>query len=151
MNNIFYFAYGSNMSLRQMNDRCPESEFYNIGVLKDYELCFPIISKKRNNMGVASIRYKKGFNVEGVLYKVSDDDIIKLDRFENININYCRTEMNIYVTEKESIKSFVYIAIKNEEEHKAPSKEYMDILIEGATENKLSINYISYLKGFYER
>ena len=35
-----YVAYGSNLNMAQMRDRCPESEFVGTGVVENYELQF---------------------------------------------------------------------------------------------------------------
>ena len=51
---FFYFAYGSNMSRRQMTERCPDHECLGIAVLKDHALCFPRTSPVRN-CGVAGL------------------------------------------------------------------------------------------------
>ena len=35
-----YVAYGSNLNMRQMKGRCPESVFLGTGVIEDHELQF---------------------------------------------------------------------------------------------------------------
>ena len=36
----YYIAYGSNMNLKQMAERCPTAERIGIGKVKNYELQF---------------------------------------------------------------------------------------------------------------
>lgn len=148
MTNNAYFAYGSNMSRKQMYQRCPNSQFEGIGILENYELCFPIISQKRNNAGVASIRKKDSSKVEGILYQISDDEIIIMDGFEGKN--YYRTKLDV-LFKNEIVTAYTYIAIDNESTHKIPSQEYMDIILSGAYENGLSKEYIDFLKKFETR
>ena len=53
----YYVAYGSNLNLRQMNMRCPNSQLIATGFLKGYELlfrghdgnCFCTIEKSANS------------------------------------------------------------------------------------------------------
>lgn len=143
--NRLYFAYGSNMSRTQMSQRCPNAQFEGIGILKNYQLCFPIISKKRNNAGVASIRIKDSSKVEGILYQISDDEIKIMDGFEGKN--YYRTKLDVLFKD-ELVTAYTYIAIDNESPHKIPSQEYMDVILSGAYENGLSKEYIDSLKKF---
>jgi len=142
---LIYFAYGSNMNRKQMSKRCPNATFEGVGILENYELCFPIISQKRNNAGVASIRKKDSAKVEGILYNISDDEINIMDGFEGKN--YFRTELKV-LFKNEFITAYTYIAKENDASHKIPSKEYMDVILSGAYENGLSQEYIDFLKKF---
>jgi hypothetical protein len=49
------FAYGSNMDLAQMRERCPSTRFAFIAKLPDHRLVFPRKSKCRC-CGVASVK-----------------------------------------------------------------------------------------------
>ena len=46
MNQIVYFAYGSNMSQRRLQARVPSATFLGIGILLGHALAFHKISKK---------------------------------------------------------------------------------------------------------
>lgn len=50
----YYFAYGSNMDINQMKDRCPDAEFMNVAYLKGYRFVYDGYSKKRRG-AVANI------------------------------------------------------------------------------------------------
>ena len=78
---FLYFAYGSNMSRRQMAERCPDHECLGIAVLKDHALCFPRTSPIRN-CGVAGLAETPGAEVWGVVYRLHDGDLTALDRRE---------------------------------------------------------------------
>ena len=52
-----YFAYGSNINLEQMADRCPAAEVVGTAVLDGYELLF---RGKRSGYGVATIEPQPG-------------------------------------------------------------------------------------------
>lgn len=82
---IFYFAYGSNMDYNQMLERCPNSKFAGTAVLRDHKIGFTRKSNKWNS-GVADILVSPGDEVWGVLYSVSNEDLLLLDKFEGVSI-----------------------------------------------------------------
>ena len=52
---VLIFAYGSNMDLAQMKERCPNSDLQSfIAEARSWKLCFPRYSENRNG-GVGSI------------------------------------------------------------------------------------------------
>ena len=83
------FAYGSNMDCGQMKDRCPSVSFVCVAVLRDYRLCFPRKSKKRD-CGVAGVERGEGCNVWGVVYEINEADVGNLDATEGY-----RNKMNV--------------------------------------------------------
>ncbi|MDW7677825.1 MAG: gamma-glutamylcyclotransferase family protein, partial [Bacillota bacterium] len=68
-----YFAYGSNLHMRQMQERCEDSVPMMRVKLKNYQLLFD---------GVATIVPAPGKTVWGALYRVSSEDIRHLDIYE---------------------------------------------------------------------
>lgn len=140
----FYYAYGSNMSLQQMTTRCPSAQLIIPSMeYKDMELCFPHKAVIRN-CGVASIKKSPGKSVFGSLFSITSDDMIKLDRFEGLGNGYSRR----FVKPTTSTPGFwYYYSLKNNRgDFFEPSKEYMDLIIEGAIKQKFPDSYIEYLK-----
>ena len=73
-----YFAYGSNMDMRQMLGRCPSAVFVGLSNVKNFEY---YIDRK----GVASLRPKLGAAAKGILWDIRDpDDWRKLDGYEGV-------------------------------------------------------------------
>ncbi|KAI0099791.1 hypothetical protein GGR51DRAFT_534402 [Nemania sp. FL0031] len=74
-----YFAFGSNMHLEQMAKRCPRSKLRGKGRLRGYKW-------QINKRGVANIVEgdPRDF-VEGLLFAVTDPDIVTLDRNEGVS------------------------------------------------------------------
>ena len=89
---MYYFAYGSNMNWQQMQRRCPSSQFVCVGRLANYRFAIARHSQLRG-CGTANIIAEKGSEVWGVVYDVSDRDLILLDRFED---GYRREPMVIH-------------------------------------------------------
>lgn len=77
----YYFAYGSNMSLKQMADRCPSSLFMGKGRLDGYRW-------QINQRGVANIVECEGEYVEGLIYQIDAKDKRQLDRNEGVSLRF---------------------------------------------------------------
>ena len=88
----YYFAYGSNLDVEQMKIRCPDSELVGESVLNGYKLAFTAESKMWGG-GVADIVVNNGSEVWGVLYKISDNDLTNLDRYESVPDLYNRINL----------------------------------------------------------
>lgn len=74
----YYFAYGSNMNLDQMKQRCPESKLVGKAYLPDYKLGFTRQSKNWNSP-VADALVSPGDEIWGVVYELTKNDIELLD------------------------------------------------------------------------
>ena len=142
----YYFAYGSNLNFQQMKKRCPGSRLISRAEKNNHKLCFPIISSKRGNSGVASIKRSEGNTVEGFVYQITSEDLEKLDKYEALGKRYLRKK--IFVTKPGKIKRLVwtYIAISDHMKNYPPSGEYLDLILTGAKYHKLSKNYINRIK-----
>ena len=75
-----YFAYGTNMDRKRLQERCPNARFISKAILEDFRLIF-------NKLGVATIVEDDDFSTPGLLYELSNDDIKNLDRFEGFPNN----------------------------------------------------------------
>ena len=147
---FLYFAYGSNMSRRQMRARCPDHECLGKAVLKGHALCFPRSSPIRN-CGVAGLAEQPGGEVWGVVYRLHDQDLAALDRREGydpakpVDVNrYNRQTVRVLMDGRE-VDCLTYFARHEPGEH-VPSAEYLATIIEGAVENGLPAEYVSGLK-----
>jgi hypothetical protein len=72
-----YFAYGSNLHLAQMGQRCPASLFIGKATLPGYRW-------QINKRGVANVVESKGDYVEGLLFSINEKDELTLDRNEGV-------------------------------------------------------------------
>ena len=147
---FLYFAYGSNMSRRQMRERCPDHECLGKAVLKDHALCFPRHSPIRN-CGVAGLLEKPGAEVWGVVYRLHDRDLAALDRREGYDPaksfhenRYNRQTLPVLM-DGHNVDCFVYVA-RHEPGAHVPSAEYLGTIIEGTEENRLPEHYVGALK-----
>ena len=75
MEENLYFAYGSNLDLEQMAQRCPDAEIVGPVRLENYELRF-------RGSGFATVAPKKGSVVYGLVWKLTPNCEQSLDRYE---------------------------------------------------------------------
>ncbi|KAK6442379.1 hypothetical protein LTR95_001395 [Oleoguttula sp. CCFEE 5521] len=76
-----YFAYGSNIRMSQMADRCPSSLYRGTATLTGYRW-------QINERGVANIVESPCDCVEGLLFSIDELDEKTLDRSEGIRLGY---------------------------------------------------------------
>ncbi|RYC63313.1 hypothetical protein CHU98_g2882 [Xylaria longipes] len=73
-----YFAYGSNLWMKQMAARCPNSYYTGRALLPDYRW-------QINERGYANIVRASGFTVHGLVYELGAGDEASLDRSEGVS------------------------------------------------------------------
>ena len=124
---MLYFAFGSNLNRKQMKRRCSDSKYVGCYTLKNYKLSF-----RTNNYsggvidgGVADIEKKKKSRVLGAIYKISKKDEKKLDIYEDFPYLYIKKYFKIYG------KKVMFYYMPKKTKHVAPSKRYLNIIIQG--------------------
>jgi gamma-glutamylcyclotransferase (GGCT)/AIG2-like uncharacterized protein YtfP len=139
---IAYFAYGSNMNIDQMNNRCPDG-FKKIanGELLDYDFGF-------DKSGYANIKESSGSKVLGLIYNLTKTCLNNLDGYEGYPNHYNRKLVDVKdLEDNKIINSFVYIEPKDQFDGIA-NQSYLNIIILGAEVNNLPINWINHIKSF---
>jgi len=141
--NVFYFAYGSNMSEKRIIDRGLNPISKDVGVLENYKFIINKKSYKNLNLGFANIVPSEYDYVEGIVYKILDTDIKKLDKFEGFPKHYTKEILNIKLSNNTFVEAIVYIANPKwvSEKPLKSTIEYKNYILEG-------IDYIS--KKYYD-
>lgn len=87
----YYFAYGSNLHLKQMKRRCPNSKYIGRGRLVNYRW-------QINERGYANIIKDEGYWVDGLVYEINSRDEAQLDINEGVSKNaYAKRHMRVYL------------------------------------------------------
>ena len=137
---ILYFAYGSNLSLEQMNKRCPESVKIEKGILKNYKWII-------NSRGYANVIKSSSDYVEGVVFRITKHDECTLDKKEGVKLGcYEKKTLRILMGTFER-ECLVYVdPIVTEGKIKS---DYAKKINQGIIDSKLSPHYIEkYLRKF---
>ncbi|UCB42501.1 MAG: gamma-glutamylcyclotransferase [Dehalococcoidales bacterium] len=126
---MYYFAYASNLSRKQMTERCPDSKPLFRAVLPNYKLIFTGWSRQWRG-GYASIKPFQGEKVVGSVYDVSEQCLQRLDRYENAPAVYSRLNVLVIPEDGEAVKAVTY-AKREQSEETSPSREYLATIQQG--------------------
>jgi gamma-glutamylcyclotransferase (GGCT)/AIG2-like uncharacterized protein YtfP len=136
---MYYFAYGSNMDLGQMKERCPSAKFLKKVLLSNYKLVYDGHSEMRNG-AVGNIVPSKVDVVWGALFEVDQECIESLDEYEGFPGAY---QKSTFMVADENGSEYQAMAYHREGKPiSEPSPEYRALLIQGAKEIDLPKNYI---------
>ena len=127
---VKYFAYGSNLDLRQMKMRCPLSKLVTKGSLSGHGLAFNKYSGGWDG-GVADVIRDKDSEVWGLVFEISDSDLERLDRYEGCYKDkpslYERWKAVIDIPDGQVSDVWVYTVVKKQE-FVQPTLEYLQII-----------------------
>lgn len=135
-----YFAYGSNMDSKQMNQRCPENRLIGKAILPGYRW---VITRR----GYANVLPSQQDAVEGVLFEISEGDEALLDRYEGVDQGsyFKRT---VRVLHNGQVRQAMIYVDPVEEEGTA-KKEYIHRINEAVGDAGLSGKYVQrYIRRF---
>ncbi len=135
----YYFAYGSNMSHKQMEKRCPGSQFVKAVCLRNYKFVYDGCSMTWKG-AVANIIKSPGDIVWGGLYEISEEHLKSLDGCEGYPNSYQRRELNVDDDTGTSYSAITYY--RNGKTPGSPSEEYEQTVINGANDCRLDPDYI---------
>ncbi len=122
----YYIAYGSNLSIQQMYERCKKAEPIGSSILENYRLAF---CGKEDETAYLTIEPCVGKNVPVGIYKLGFFDEFKLDSYKKYPNLYSKQKMKVMLDDKE-IEGLIYIMNPWYEYHR-PSFFYYDICLEG--------------------
>jgi phage replication-related protein YjqB (UPF0714/DUF867 family)/gamma-glutamylcyclotransferase (GGCT)/AIG2-like uncharacterized protein YtfP len=131
-----YFAYGSNLCVRQMAQRCPDAENPRRATLADHDWLI-------NERGVATVEPFAGSEVHGVVWQVSDRDLATLDSAEGVPMRYRRDELTVFTDDGPS-PAWVYI--DHRVEPGPPRPGYLERILDGAHHHGLPGRWIQFLE-----
>jgi len=104
MSNKLYIAYGSNLNLEQMANRCPTAKVVGPSKIKDYRLLF----RGAHAGAVATIEPLKGDSVPVLVWEITLADEAALDRYEGWPFLYRKEVLKVRLNGK-SVQAMVYV------------------------------------------
>ncbi len=125
---MYYFAYASNLSRKQMVERAPESKPKFVATLPNFKLTFT--ARAGHQGGVASIAPHRGEKVLGAVYEVSEKDLKQLDSYEDYPRTYDRRKVTVWTETNDPIEAITYIKIDQARELK-PAADYLAVIQQG--------------------
>jgi gamma-glutamylcyclotransferase (GGCT)/AIG2-like uncharacterized protein YtfP len=135
-----------------MKRRCPSAQTILKAVLENYEIAFVFKTSRWGKGGVAGIVPSQGSRVEGVVYKISMDDLKKLDKIELVHKNrYFRNMVKVCGENGVITDAWAYFPNRDIVEKVSPSVRYLKRIIEGAYQHQLSHEYIKKLESMLSK
>ncbi len=130
-----YFAYGANMDVTGMAERCPGAALVGVSRLPGYRF---VIARA----GYASLEPDPAADVHGVLWLLTPQDIAALDVFEGV-------EEGLYRKAVFSIDGGpVLVYVPSDRVRGKPLPGYLAGVVAAAREHGLPDDYINELKGW---
>ena len=138
-----YAAYGSNMDPEQMRERCPHSPAAGSGWLQGWRLTFGA-----EDLGwegaLATIVEEPGSQVFVALYDITDDDEMRLDRWEGADHGlYTKIRLRVQTLEGSPL-AWVYVL--DGYEGGLPSARYLGVMADAAERAGAPDDYVSDLR-----
>ena len=126
-----YFAYGMNTNLTQMAARCPGAVCLGPAWIDNYALVF---------RHFADIEPEVDSYCDGVLWEITDDNLVALDQLEGYPYHYTRFSV-VVNTDRGSDIALVYQMVDQSFEQ-PPSNHYFNTVYEGYEQNNVDTHQL---------
>ena len=125
MNNRLFAAYGAGVNRAEMVKYCPTAKLIGTTELKNYRLAF----RGSKAGALATIEKAKGENVPALLWEISPQDELALDRWIGVPELYRKAMIKVR-RDGAPVDALIYILNSGKLQNK-PSAFYYSILLEG--------------------
>lgn len=125
------FAYGSNLCPGQMFERCPSAKFFARAAIQRVTLVFAGSSLRWAGAGVAGLSLARSGKVHGVIYRISNDDLAMLDRYEGHPSVYNRVGCHPTTEAGTRPHVYTYALMRGAATCRAPAPEYLSTVRAG--------------------
>lgn len=139
---IWYFAYGSNMDRARKERRTARIREARVAYLLDY--CFAFNKRGSGDAIYANIVPRKNGRVWGVIYLCGPQTVRLLDGYEGVaGGHYVHEDVTVTTIDGEEVKALTYVAGADHVCEKGyPSPEYLNHIVSGAQQHGLPRRYI---------
>jgi hypothetical protein len=132
-----HFAYGSNMSRKLMDARCPHATALGVATLAGWRFTV-------NPDGIGSIVPQAGRLLPGVLWRVTLRDLVAINAYESVDTGlYLRRTLPVRLNGR-TTPALVYVARRRG--RGVPRPAYISIVVEAAREWHLPPKHIRSLQ-----
>jgi AIG2-like family len=127
-----YLAYGSNLNVAAMKQRCPDAVRVGSRMIDNAQLVF---------RGVADMLYMPGHKCPAALWEISERDEEALDRFEGVGHGLYR-KYSIPVHGRNNKRGDALLYLMDDDGIYPPSEWYAAVLRKGYRDFKLDQSYL---------
>ncbi len=141
---LFYFAYGSNMSVPRIQARIPLAKFVTIAQLPGHRLTFSKPGMDVSGKCDALYTGNDSDMVYGVVYRISSADKMVLDGYEGLGRHYLTKPATVMIDLGQKCEVFLYVATEVQNNLK-PYFWYKKHVLHGAETAGLPRQYLEYI------
>ena len=142
---MLYFSYGSFLDYETLKKHCPGAKVVTKAVIPNWEVQFNFLSKTYSG-GVTGIEPALNQVVYGVVYEVSEEEMMYLDSIEGVPAGiYYRHTITVVTDSGEILKAYTYRTTNPRGPFK-PTKRYVGLMIKGAKEHGFDSDFIKSLE-----
>jgi gamma-glutamylcyclotransferase (GGCT)/AIG2-like uncharacterized protein YtfP len=134
-----YFAYGSNLEVDAMRERCPSARPLERAILPDWEF-------RINERGFATVVRHPGKTVHGALWELDPAAESALDAYEAIDEGLYRKEIHSVVVAGQAREVMVYLATHSRPGR--PHSGYLEGILEAARSWGFPAEYLQELRSW---
>lgn len=135
------FSYGSNMSIKRLQDCVPSAKPVTIATLAAHRLRFHKSSKDGSGKCDAEETGDPYDRVIGVVYDISDEEKGPLDHKEGLGSGYDEKRVNM-ISDEGELAALMYVATRTNPALQ-PYHWYKEHVLVGARDNNLPPEYIA--------
>ncbi len=141
MKHMYYFAYGSNMSIARLRERVSSASIVGCHALEAHDLRFHKAGKDGSAKCDAYFTDNSDDIVYGTLFEMDPAQKPALDRAEGLGYGYRLKEVTVIAVDGSFITATTYVATKIDRNLK-PYSWYVNHVLIGAKETSLPVDYI---------
>lgn len=143
---MLYFAYGSNMNIEWVSERCPGIKPLGKARLDGYALGFRYPSTSWPGGGACDIIAHEGKAVWGAVYEITPEHLEALDEYEDLQTDgYRRIDVSLDMDGKE-LQAVSYEVVDKLDKDLKPVPGYLQLLLTGARQHQLPPEYQRHLQ-----
>jgi cation transport regulator ChaC len=107
---MYYFAYGSNMSVRRLRQRVSSARPLGRSILEGHDLRFHKMGRDHSGKCDAFFTDKPGDAIYGVVYRLAPADKLVLDRIEGLGAGYAEKRVCVALAHGGELEAVTYVA-----------------------------------------
>lgn len=127
---MYYIAYGSNLNIKDMRDRCPSAVVLGTGFLHGYELVFKTYLTIEPNE-------KKELPV--AVWRITPVDEAILDKYEGFPDLYGKEYLEVELPDGR-VRGLVYLM--NDRQRRHPTEAYFEACLQGYMDFSFNTKYL---------
>lgn len=140
--NKFYIAYGSNLNLKQMANRCPTAKVLGASTMNGWRLLF----RGGHGSAVATVERHKSGRVPVLVWEIMPADEAALDRYEGFPFLYRKETVTVKLN-GQPVEAMVYIMneldeIRGHRPLNQPGAFYYTTILEGYKDAGFNLEYL---------